>query len=84
MKCRYQRGPLSPLLFCLAPAPLSNLLHSTNCGYDIQGKKINHLFYMDDIKVFGRDSQQQERSLKIVLYVAGQKEHREGAAPWHG
>ena len=62
----FQGNSLSPLLICLALAPLSNLLHSTNCGYDIQGKKINHLFYMDDLKVFGRDSQQQERLLQTV------------------
>ena len=62
----FQGDSLSPLLYCLALAPLSNLLHSTNCGYDIQGKKINHLFYMDDLKVFGRDSQQQERLLQTV------------------
>ena len=62
----FQGDSLSPLLFCLALAPLSNLLHSTNCGYDIQGKKINHLFCMDDLKVFGRDNQQQERLLKTV------------------
>ena len=62
----FQGDSLSPLLFCLALASLSNLLHSTNCGYDIQGKKINHLFYMDDLKVFGRDSQQQGRLLQTV------------------
>ena len=62
----FQGDSLSPLLFCLALAPLSNLLHSTNCGYDLQGKKISHLFYMDDLKVFGRDSQEQERLLQTV------------------
>ena len=58
----FQGDSLSPLLFCL----VSNLLNDTNCGYDIQGKMINHLFYMDDLKTFGRDNQQQERLLQTV------------------
>ena len=62
----FQGDSLSPLLFCLALAPLSNLLNDTNCGYDIQGKKINHRFYIDDLKTFGRDNQQQERLLQTV------------------
>ena len=62
----FQGDSLSPLLFCLSLAPLSNLLRDTNCGYDIQGKKLNHLFYMDDLKLFGKNSQQQERLLQTV------------------
>ena len=62
----FQGDSLSPLLFCLSLAPLSNLLRDTNCGYDIQGKKLNHLLYMDDLKLFGKNSQQQERLLQTV------------------
>ena len=62
----FQGDSLSPLLFLLGTGPPSNLLNDTNCGYDIQGKKINHLFYMNDLKTFGRDNQQQERLLQTV------------------
>ena len=62
----FQGDSLYPLLFCLSLAPLSNLLRDTNCGYDIQGKKLNHLFYMDDLKLIGKNSQQQERLLQTV------------------
>ena len=59
-----------PASFCLALAHLSNLLLSTHCGCDIQGKKLNYLFYMDDLKVFGRDNQQQGRLFQTVKKVS--------------
>ena len=62
----FQGDSLSPLLFCLALTTLSNLLNDTNCGYDIQGKKINHLFCMNDLKTFGKDNKQQEQLLQTV------------------
>ena len=46
-------SPLSPLLLCLSLAPLSNMLNSTKCGYEIYQKKVNHLFYVGDLKLFG-------------------------------
>ena len=50
----------------MAQALISKLLNDANFGCDIQGEKINHLSYMDDLKTFGKDSQQQERTLQIV------------------
>ena len=62
----FQGDSLSPRLFCFSLAPLSNLLRDTNGGCDIQGKKLNHLFYMDDLKLFGKNSQQQKQLLQTV------------------
>ena len=45
---------LSLLLFCLALVPLSYELNSTGYGYNIYEEKINHLFYMDDLKLYGK------------------------------
>ena len=59
----FQGDSLSPLLFCLSLAPLTNLLRDTNCGCDIQEKKLSHLFYMDDVKLFSKNIQQQKRLL---------------------
>jgi hypothetical protein len=53
----YQGDSLSPLWFCLAINPLTNLLNSTGYGFDIRLNnttlsKLNHLLYMDDIKLY--------------------------------
>ena len=46
---------LSPLLFCISLIPLSIQLNSAGYGYQIMGKSINRLFYMDDLKLFARN-----------------------------
>ena len=62
----FQADSLSPLLFCMALAPLSPLLKESGCGYEIQSKKINHLFFMDDLKTYTKDDSQQAGLLTIV------------------
>jgi hypothetical protein len=52
----YQGDSLSPLWFCLAINPLTNLLNSTGYGFNIRLNnttlsKLNHLLCMDDIKL---------------------------------
>ena len=48
----FQSDFLSPLLFCLALFALTSLMNKTQYGYKIKKKKINHLFYIDDIKLY--------------------------------
>jgi hypothetical protein len=53
----YQGDSLSLLWFCLAINPLINLLNSTGYGFNIRLNnttlsKLNHLLYMDDIKLY--------------------------------
>jgi len=56
IKCGiFQGDSLSPLLFCISLIPLSIQLNNAGCGYQIMGKSINHLFYMDDLKLFARN-----------------------------
>ena len=62
----FQGDSLSPLLFCLALAPLSTLFNGTRLGYEINKKKINHLFYMDDLKAFAMKDEQLKKLLEIV------------------
>ena len=50
----FQSDSLSPLLFCFALTPLSYELNDTGHGYNIGEEKINHLFYMDDLKLCGK------------------------------
>ena len=62
----FQGDSLSPLLFCLALAPLSNILNASEYGYTAQQGKLNHLFYVDDLKTFAKNESQQEGLLNIV------------------
>ena len=57
---------LSPLLFLLALIPLSQLLNHTGYGYRIENRKTNHLFYMDDLKIYAKDDTELEKLLHTV------------------
>ena len=56
-----QGDSLSPLLFCIALAPLSSLINDSGYGF-----KISHLFYMDDLKTFAKNDEDQQSILTIV------------------
>ena len=62
----FQGDSLSPLLFCITLAPLSSLLNNITYGFMSQYGKLNHLFYMDDLKTFAKDDDQQLGLLTIV------------------
>ena len=57
---------LSPLLFCLLLIPLTNELNNTKYGYEIYEKAINHLFYMDDLKLYAKNDKELEGLLSTV------------------
>ena len=56
----FQGDSLSPLLFVLCMVPLSLILREAKAGYEFKGKeqKINHLLFMDDLKLYGKDENQ--------------------------
>ena len=62
----FQGDSLSPLLFCLCLIPLSAELNKTGYGYKIDNESINHLFYMDDLKLFAKDDDNLEGLLQTV------------------
>ena len=42
------------------------MLNKTKCGYEIYRKKVNHLFYIDDLKLFAKNDGQLEGLLTTV------------------
>ena len=62
----FQGDSLSPLLFCISLIPLSTELNRTQYGYKVGNQKINHLFYIDDVKLYGKDDSELEGLLKTI------------------
>ena len=61
-----QGDSLFPLLSCLALAPLSTLLNNTMQGFEVNKRKINHLIYIDDLKVNAMNDEWLKKLLDIV------------------
>jgi len=63
----FQGDSLSPLLFCLAISPLSTLLGQTE-GYHCEylGEPLTHIFFMDDLKIYGKNSAWLDKLLALV------------------
>lgn len=67
----FQGDSLSPLWFCLALNPLSNLLKETKYGFNIKvGQNtmynLTHLLYIDDIKLYAGNSQHLKHLLSLT------------------
>ena len=64
----FQGDSLSPLLFVLCMVPLSFVLKRSNDGYEWfgSGSKINHLLFMDDLKLFGNPYDQIDSLVQTV------------------
>ena len=59
---------LSPLLFIIAMMPLNHILRKCTAGYNLSRlqEKINHLMYMDDIKLFAKNEKELETLIHAV------------------
>ena len=64
----FQGDSFSPLLLCLALVPLTSELATSGYGYEISNTSalISNLFYMDDLKLYSKNEQEQFGELKIV------------------
>jgi hypothetical protein len=63
----FQGDALSPLLFCIALNPLSELLRNGRQGYTMKsGQTISHLLYMDDLKLYGRNQREIDSQINTV------------------
>ena len=64
----FQGDSLSPLLFIVAMIPLTLLLRREAMGYKFgqEGRKMNHLLFMDDLKLYGRDKDEIKKLCAVV------------------
>ena len=55
-----QGDSLPPILFVLVMTPLTFVLRQTKTSHELKkgGKKINHLLFMDDLKLFAKNQDQ--------------------------
>ena len=64
----FQGDSLSPLLFVTCMIPLTHILKQCKDGYEFQGRntKINHLLFMDDLKLYGKTERQIDSLVQTV------------------
>ena len=64
----FQRDALSPLLFIIAMMPLDLILRKCTAAYKLSRsqEKINHLMYIDDVKLFTKNEKELETLIHAV------------------
>ena len=64
----FQGDSLSPLLFVMIMIPLSQRLNAANIGYKLinTDRSINHLLFMDDLKLYASNDKQLEMLVNMV------------------
>ena len=64
----FQGDSLSPLMFVLALIPLSLILRKAKAAYEFSEskEKINHLLFMDDLKLYSRSEKGLDSSVQTV------------------
>ena len=64
----FQGDSFSPLLFVIALLPLTHILRETGMGYQEEknGAKANHLFFMDNLKLYGKNDKEIHSLIKTV------------------
>ena len=65
-----QGDSLSPLIFAVCMVTLTKILQDAKAGYTLGGVKINHLFFMDDLKVYGKDKTETESLVSTVQLIS--------------
>ena len=68
----FQGDNLSPLLFVICLIPMSLVLRKVKAGYSFGNDKpkVNHLLFMDDMKLVGRSSVEIDKLVSTVYLVS--------------
>ena len=76
----FQGDSLSPLLFIIAIIPLTQMLTQCDTGYQLGDghSKINHLLFMDDLKMYGRNDREIESLIHTVRIFSEDIEMQSG------
>ena len=62
----FQGDSLSPLIFILCIVPMTEILRNTRAGYMLGSGKVNHLSFMDDLQVFGKNEKEIDSLIETV------------------
>ena len=68
----FQGDSLSPLIFVVCMVPLTKILQNAKPGYTciLGDGKINHLFFMDDFKIYGKNKAEIESLVSTVWLIS--------------
>ncbi|XP_068250300.1 uncharacterized protein [Palaemon carinicauda] len=69
----FQGNSLSRLLFAVAIVPMTKVLQKMDDGYQLKkrGNRINHLMFMDGIKLYGKNIKEIDTLIQTVRVVSG-------------
>ncbi|XP_068207424.1 uncharacterized protein [Palaemon carinicauda] len=69
----FQGDSLSPLFFVVAMIPMTKVLQKMDAGYQLKkrGNRINHLMFMDDIKLYGQSIKEIDTLVQTVWIESG-------------
>ena len=63
----FQGDSLSPLFFVICIIPLTHVLRKAKARYSLEGgEKINHLLFMDDLKLCGKSENETKMLVSTV------------------
>ena len=66
----FQGDSLSPLIFVMCMIPLSKVLRKAKAGYRLGDVKINHLLFMDDLKMFAKNKNEIDSLVSTVQVIS--------------
>ena len=66
----FQGDSLSPLLFALCMIPLTKIVRKAKAGYMLDNIKVNHLLFMDDLKLFAKNEKELDSLVSTVQFFS--------------
>ena len=66
----FQGDSLSPLLFIISLIPLTITLRTMKKGYRLDDIKVNHLLYMDDLRIYACSDKEMESLVNTIRILS--------------